>query len=89
MTLSLDQKVDNFSRFLQEAAEKIGCVFYEDSGEGHDLETDTLYLEDVGGWLAPIGTPENEAKCDENYRFAEWRQNNNGQIVIEFVQYAS
>lgn len=84
MILSLQQKIDNFTEFLKIEAEKIGCVFIEESGEGHDEETDTMLLEDVGGWLVPIGTREKDAKKDENYRFAEWKRTDNGDIIIEF-----
>ncbi len=82
------QKEENYTALIKAAAEKQGCVFFEDSGEGRDLETDTLYLEDVSGWLAPIGTPEKDAKKDENYRFAEWKKCENGEFVVEFKRYA-
>ena len=81
------QKEENYTALIKASAEKQGCVFFEDSGEGRDLETDTLYLEDVSGWLAPIGTPEKDAKKDENYRFAEWKKCENGEFVVEFKRY--
>ncbi len=62
MSFTFDQKIDNFTELLIKSAEKLGCRFIQDSGEGHDLETDTLYLEDVSGWLVPIDIPNNEAK---------------------------
>lgn len=87
MGLTFEQKEENFTAFLNSEAERQGFVFFQDSGEGRDLETDTMYLEDVSGWLAPIGTPEKDAKTDENYRFAEWKKRENGEIVIEFKRY--
>ena len=87
MNLTLQQKIDNFTEFLIGEAHKIGCVFIEESGEGHERETDTMLLEDVGGWLAPIGTPDEDAKQSENYRFAEWKLTDSGDIVIEFNKY--
>ena len=86
-SVPFSEKEENYTALLEAEAEKLGCVFFEDSGEGRDLETDTLYLEDVSGWLAPIGTPEKDAKKDENYRFAEWKKCENGEIVVEFKRY--
>lgn len=85
--LSLDQKVKNFTACLHKAAEKNGCVFFEDSGEGHELETETMFLEDVSGWLAPIGTLEENARIDANYRFAEWQMGDSGEIESHFKVY--
>ena len=87
MILTLEQKTDNFTKLLHDEALKLGCEFFEDSGEGHDFETDTMYFEDVGGWLAPVGTPIDLAKKDENYRFAEWKFGDNNEVVIEFKKY--
>ena len=87
-SVPFSEKEENYTALIKAAAEKQGCVFFEDSGEGRDLETDTLYLEDVSGWLAPIGTPEKDAKKDENYRFAEWKKCENGEFVVEFKRYA-
>ena len=87
-SVPFSEKEENYTALLEAEAEKLGCVFFEDSGEGRDLETDTLYLEDVSGWLAPIGTPEKDAKKDENYCFAEWKKCENGEIVVEFKRYA-
>ena len=86
-SVPFSEKEENYTALIKAAAEKQGCVFFEDSGEGRDLETDTLYLEDVSGWLAPIGTPEKDAKKDENYRFAEWKKCENGEFVVEFKRY--
>ena len=87
MHLSFKQKTDNYTAFLAAEAAKIGCVFLEDSGEGRDLETDTMSLEDVTGWLVPLGTPPEEGKTDDNYCCAEWKIGDNHEISIEFVHY--
>ena len=52
--LSLKEKADNFTVILHKAAENHGCVFVEDSGEGNELETETLLFEDISGWLIPF-----------------------------------
>lgn len=87
MSITFEQKEENFTAFLKAEAERQGFVFFEDSGEGRDLETENMYLEDVSGWLAPIGTSETDAKNDENYCFAEWGKNENGEFVIKFKKY--
>ena len=87
INLTFEQKEENFTAFLKSEAERQGFVFFEDSGEGRDLETDTMYFEDVSGWLAPIGTSEKDAKKDENYRFAEWKTDENGEFIIKFKRY--
>ena len=48
--LTFEQKENNFKDLLARTAASKGCVFFGDSGEGRDLETDTLYCEDVSGW---------------------------------------
>ncbi|MBQ7670567.1 MAG: hypothetical protein IJS45_07600 [Clostridia bacterium] len=85
MSLTFEEKINNFTDMLNAAASKLGCVFIQDSGEGHDLETVDMYLEDVSGWLVPKGTPEEEARRDEFYRFAEWKDNGPEGFSIEFV----
>lgn len=85
--LTFKEKEDNFTVFLHNAAKEIGCVFVEESGEGHDLETETMFLEDVAGWLAPIDTPADEIEMDDNFCFAEWEMDEAGNITIEFRKY--
>ena len=50
------QETDKFEKFfsiVQDAARKQNRVFFLDSGDGHDFETDTLEGEDLMGWLIP------------------------------------
>lgn len=82
--LTFKEKEANFTVFLHNAAKEIGCVFIEESGEGHDLETDIMFLEDVAGWLAPIGTPPDKIETDDNFCFAEWEIDEAGNVTIEF-----
>ena len=82
--LSFDDKINNYTNLLIVEAAKLGCSFIQDSGEGHDLETDTFYLEDVSGWLVPFGTPEDESRSDKFYRFAEWKKDEDGGFIISF-----
>ena len=50
------QEENKFLRFfaiVQEAAEKKNCVFFLDSGDGREFETETIEGEDLMGWLIP------------------------------------
>ena len=61
------QESSKFLRFfeiVQKAAEEQGEVFFLDTGEGRDFETELLEGEDLSGWLVP----QNEADEFE----AEW-----------------
>lgn len=42
-----------FFAIVQDAAEKKGCEFFLDAGDGRDFETETLEGEDLMGWLIP------------------------------------
>ena len=92
--LTLDQKSDNFTVILDTAADKRGRVFIADSGEDNWLETDTLFLENVSGWLIPLDRQRefaltdnrHDEKWDEFFVFAEWRQEDDN-ILIDFKKY--
>ena len=47
------EKFKKYFSIVQEAARGIKCVFFLDSGDGRDFETDTLEGEDLMGWLIP------------------------------------
>lgn len=81
-----EEKEKNYTRLVESAAKKLGKVFIPESGEGHDLETDTLYLEDISGQLFPEGTPKEQQKLDKWYCFAEWKIEGND-VIINFVKY--
>ena len=92
--LNLEQKIENFSILLQNAAADLGCFFDEESGEGHDMETDVLFCEDVAGWLIPLEKKKdffNSDRTDEKWQdffvFAEWRLEGE-KIKIYFNNYA-
>ena len=78
-----EEKEKAFTKLIQEAADSQGCLFVEDSGEGHDMELNDIYLEDVSGWLVPKGTPEEQTHDAAFYCFAEWELDE-GKIIIRF-----
>jgi hypothetical protein len=96
--LTFEQKSENFTKILNEAANSYNCVFFEDCGEGNDLETDTLYCENVSGWLIPrdkeiafssLSTRKERFEADEwgdCFVFAEWKKDETD-IVINFKKY--
>jgi len=50
------QESDKFYRFfelIQQEAEKKGCIFFAEAGDGHDYVSNTLECEDMMGWLIP------------------------------------
>lgn len=83
---TFEEKIDAFTEFLHNAAKERGMIFIEEAGDGHDLLTDEMYLEDVAGWLCPIGTPEDEQKDEKWFVIAEWEMID-GEPVIKFVKY--
>ena len=46
-------KFENFFAIVQDAAKRMGCVFFLDAGDGRDFETDSFEGEDLMGWLIP------------------------------------
>lgn len=49
----MDPKEVNTIKLIQKEAAKEGKVFFIESGEGHELITEDLWLEDLFGWLIP------------------------------------
>ena len=50
------QESSSFEAFfavVQAAAAARGCVFFFDTGEGRDFESETMEGEDLWGWLVP------------------------------------
>ena len=89
------QETNKFKKFfsiVQDAAQKKGCVFFLDAGDGRDFETDTIEGEDLIGWLVPKNKALNfeklwkkgyiSDKWSKYYGFALWKDINN--ITIEF-----
>ncbi|MCL2111308.1 MAG: hypothetical protein FWH32_03480 [Clostridiales bacterium] len=96
-----DEKFENFVRLIQEEAAKKDAIFFVDCEEGHEKLLGDLDMSDLSGWLIPKGS-ESEfepkwkkasliddlpRKWDGFYRFAEWTEDSEGQIAIEFVDY--
>lgn len=46
-------KFKEFFNLVQKTAERNGCVFFLDAGDGRDFENETLEGEDLMGWLIP------------------------------------
>lgn len=84
--MTFEEKEDNFTKLIKKSASEIGKIFIQDSGEGRDFETETMYLEDVSGWLCPEDTPKEYQKCDKWYCFAEW-QIKDDIVKINFVKH--
>lgn len=85
--MTFAEKERNFTALLNASAAAKGCRFIQDSGEGRDLETGDLYLEDVSGWLVPLHIPTDEEKQEKYYCFAEWRELGDGKFAVEFVSH--
>jgi len=87
-----------YFEMVQQEAGKQNKVFFIDTPDGHDFETDDLMLENIRGWLIPADkaneiTPEWEIDevGDSWYDYmcwAEW-QLIDGKVKIEFKFYPS
>lgn len=75
-----DKGFVNFFNLIQAEANRQGCVFFCDSGEGHELITEKFDGEDLSGWLVPI----NEAAEFEK-KYNEWKV---GKEADEFMRIA-
>lgn len=93
------QENDKFKKFwdkVQVAANKCGCVFFADCGEGHLLITDELECEDMRGWLIPKSRADEfeiewlknqvSEKWIDNIFWAEWNEIDEN-ISIDFNTY--
>lgn len=86
-------KFDRFFAIVQDAAEKIGCVFFLDAGDGREFETDTLEGEDLMGWLVPKNrlsdfekewdTGDVSDAWSDFYKWAIWANADNPTIKFE------
>lgn len=86
-------KFIEFMKIVQDEARKHNSIFFLDSGDGRDFETDHVEGEDLQGWLIP----ENKAdafkaiweagNADDDwvgfFCFATW-ENSNGNITVQF-----
>jgi len=88
------QKEKNGELLVEKAASALGAVFFTDSGEGRDIETDEVYLMDMSGRLIPldrIGDFESSPSIHDKiwaefFCFAEWRLDGDD-IKIDFKQH--
>ena len=90
------RKFENFFSFVRAAADKIGCIFFVDCGEGRELLTEDLEGEDLSGWLIPkdeadkfqkeFDSGEISEKWNNEFVFAIWNQNGKN-ISIDFKRF--
>ena len=90
------QESDKFEEYfliVQAEAKKTGCVFFFDTGDGREFETNTLEGEDLMGWLIPddkvpkfINEYEQWSVSDDWLDFYKWAiwDNSNDKISISF-----
>ncbi len=88
-----------YLNYVTEQAQKIGKIFFLDSGEGNDfLDSQTgWYIENLSGWLIDttereqfLAAQENGTVDDnfaESYVFAKWSKDNSGKLKITFKHY--
>lgn len=86
-------KFERFFSIVQDAAGKIGCVFFLDAGDGRDFETDSLEGEDLMGWLVPKdqlsafekewNTGDVSDDWSDFYKWAIWKNADNPTIKFE------
>lgn len=91
--------MDDYLKFVINAANEQNKVFIMDSGEGNDFFDPVTgwYIEDLSGWLIePI--KENElieaiiqgmqySKFKDSYVFAKWSRTDDGTIFVKFFKY--
>jgi len=93
------QEKNKFIKFfdvVQDFAAKINCIFFLDTGEGHDYTNDDMIFQDLSGWLIPksdVSEFEKDYlefndldKWDKYYKFAVWNTENKN-IFIDFKEY--
>ncbi|MDR3308060.1 MAG: hypothetical protein LBS58_04090 [Coriobacteriales bacterium] len=86
-----------FFDLVQAQAAREGCVFFMDSGEGRDVNTEDFDGEDVSGWLIPkddadtfekqwlkIDDGSIDERFDKLFVFARWDQTDEG-VTIKFT----
>lgn len=62
-----DKKFENFFEIVQKKAKKKGCIFFLESEEGHEFESEHLEGSDLFGWLIP-------SELADSFE-QHWRQN--------------
>lgn len=88
-------KFKNFFKLVQDRANERNCVFFLDSGDGNEFETESMEGENLQGWLVPQSKAdefeniwrnnEEDDEWVEFFRWVEW-QNQNGIIDVKFIE---
>ena len=82
-----NNKFLNFWKIVQEEASRHDSIFFLDSGEGNEIETEDINAEDLSGWLIPknqaaefdiifqsFNSDAISKKFDNYYMIASWTQ---------------
>ena len=88
------QKFEKFFALIQNEAMNEKKVFFLDSGEGQEFETDEMEGENLSGWLVPVKEADefekqfikrdiDNEKWDDFFLFVRWSWSNR-QIKITF-----
>ena len=87
------EKFIKYFAIVQNAAEKHGCIYYLDAGDGRDFETKEYEGEDLMGWLIPknrqvefeLGWNNWDVSDDwsDYYTWAIWHNKSNPYITFE------
>lgn len=88
-------KFKNFFKLVQDRANERNCVFFLDSGDGNEFETESMEGENLQGWLVPQSKAdefeiiwrnnEEDDEWVEFFRWVEWK-NQNGIIDVKFIE---
>ncbi len=86
------EKFLNYFSVIQKTANSKRCVFFADTGDGRDFETDIYEGEDMSGWLIPVEKSEEFSKLwqkddvsddwSDYFCFAVWE--NDPELKIRF-----
>ena len=84
-----------FFELVQEKAKEKETVFFLDSGDGKEFETEAMEGENLQGWLVPLSKVDEFEKRWKDYKeddeyvdfycWAEWFDNK-GEVDIKFVK---
>lgn len=83
-----------YMELVQNKASEKDCVFFMESGDGNDFETDSMEGENLQGWLIPFDKADvfeevwkNKKEDDEYVDFFCWVEwfERKGEIDIKFI----
>lgn len=88
-------KFNSFFKLVQKKAAERKSVFFLDSGDGNEFETETMEGENLQGWLVPLSKVDEFEKIWKEHReddkfidffcWVEWFDNR-GDIDIKFME---